>query len=191
MGYHFLLQGIFLTQGLNPSLLHWQEDSSPLSHLGSPQDIDKCYLFSSYKYVCWNKGLSQSLRSTKEEHLTQPMRLGRLIRDDDIRSECQSCKSQPTHTFFSRKPSLMSLYYVRDACSMLYPHRKSLPKCPENTPSPGNNKCKIYGIKTSWRDFPGGPVIKTPCFHCRDTGSIPGQGAKIPHDKLHNRKINK
>ena len=35
--YHFLLQGIFLTQGLNPHLLHWQVDSLSLSHLGSPQ----------------------------------------------------------------------------------------------------------------------------------------------------------
>ena len=38
MGCHFLLQGIFLTQGLNSSLLgllHWQEDSLPLSHLAS------------------------------------------------------------------------------------------------------------------------------------------------------------
>ena len=33
---HFLLQGIFLTQGLNPYLLHC-EDSSPLSQLGSPR----------------------------------------------------------------------------------------------------------------------------------------------------------
>ena len=36
VGYHFLLQGIFLTQGSNPRLLHWQADSLPLSHLGSP-----------------------------------------------------------------------------------------------------------------------------------------------------------
>ena len=28
--------GIFLTQGLNLRLLHWQEDSLPLSHQGSP-----------------------------------------------------------------------------------------------------------------------------------------------------------
>ena len=35
-GWHFLLQGLLLTQGLNPHLLHWQVDSSPLSHLGSP-----------------------------------------------------------------------------------------------------------------------------------------------------------
>ena len=30
MGCHFLLQGIVLTQGLNPCLLHWQADSLPL-----------------------------------------------------------------------------------------------------------------------------------------------------------------
>ena len=36
VGCHFLLQGIFLTQGLNPHLLHWQVDSLPLSHQGSP-----------------------------------------------------------------------------------------------------------------------------------------------------------
>ena len=34
---HALLQGIFLTQGLNPGLLHWQVDSLPLHHLGSPK----------------------------------------------------------------------------------------------------------------------------------------------------------
>ena len=33
---HFLLQGIFLTQGSNPCLLHWRADSLSLSHLGSP-----------------------------------------------------------------------------------------------------------------------------------------------------------
>ena len=36
VGCHFLLQGIFQTQGSNPHLLHWQEDSLPLSRLGSP-----------------------------------------------------------------------------------------------------------------------------------------------------------
>ena len=40
VGSHFLLKGVFLTQGANPcllSLLHWQGDSLPLSHLGSTQ----------------------------------------------------------------------------------------------------------------------------------------------------------
>ena len=38
VGYNFLLQGVFQTQGLNLCLLNWQEDSLPLSHLGSPLD---------------------------------------------------------------------------------------------------------------------------------------------------------
>ena len=39
VGCHFLIQGIFLTQGSNPyllCLLHWQVDSLPLCHLESP-----------------------------------------------------------------------------------------------------------------------------------------------------------
>ena len=36
VGCHSLLQEIFPSQGLNPHLLHWQVDSSPLSHQGSP-----------------------------------------------------------------------------------------------------------------------------------------------------------
>ena len=35
-GCHFLLQGLFLTQGSNPHLMHWQAGSLPLSHLENP-----------------------------------------------------------------------------------------------------------------------------------------------------------
>ena len=51
VGCHFLLQGIFPTQGLNPHLLHWQADSLPLSQqaslsllsLGHPNLCYFCY----------------------------------------------------------------------------------------------------------------------------------------------------
>ena len=46
MGWHFLLQGIFLTQGWNSillHLLHWQADSLPLHHLASPLHIKLLY----------------------------------------------------------------------------------------------------------------------------------------------------
>ena len=36
VGCQFLLQGILPTQGSNPHFLHWQADSLPLSHQGSP-----------------------------------------------------------------------------------------------------------------------------------------------------------
>ena len=41
VGCHAFLQGIFLTQGSNLQLLHWQADSLPLSHQGSLRDYYK------------------------------------------------------------------------------------------------------------------------------------------------------
>ena len=40
VGCHSLPQGIFLTQGLNPCLLHWWAGSSQLSHLVNPLEGD-------------------------------------------------------------------------------------------------------------------------------------------------------
>ena len=36
VGFQFLFQGIFMTQGSNLGLLHWQANSLVLSHQGSP-----------------------------------------------------------------------------------------------------------------------------------------------------------
>ena len=44
VGCHFLLQRIFLTQGLNPGLLHCRQMLYHLSHQGSPRS--KCLLIS-------------------------------------------------------------------------------------------------------------------------------------------------
>ena len=43
VGCHFLLQGIFWTQGLNLHLLHWQTYPSPLCHKGRPFTEGKTY----------------------------------------------------------------------------------------------------------------------------------------------------
>ena len=50
------------------------------------------------------------------------------------------------------------------------------------------NHFAIY--KNTESDFPGGPVVKTPHFHCRGAGSIPGRGAKVPHTVWRNQKTN-
>ena len=42
-GSHFLLHGIFPTEGSSQSLLHWQVDSSPLIYLGSQEDLIYSY----------------------------------------------------------------------------------------------------------------------------------------------------
>ena len=59
VGCHFLLQGIFLTQGLNLHLLHWQADSLPLSHQRSP--IIKVISIYNIKHFFKEKGLHQQL----------------------------------------------------------------------------------------------------------------------------------
>ena len=43
VGCHFLPQGIFLAEGLNPELLHWQVGSLPLCHLGGPRTLGGLY----------------------------------------------------------------------------------------------------------------------------------------------------
>ena len=41
VGCQFLLQEIFLIQGFNSHILHWQADSLLLNHLGSPERVEK------------------------------------------------------------------------------------------------------------------------------------------------------
>ena len=63
VGCHFLLQGIFPTQGSNPHLLcvlHWQADSLPLSHLGSPYTAPGGHLI---LHVCeWYQGVTRPMQ---------------------------------------------------------------------------------------------------------------------------------
>ena len=39
----------------------------------------------------------------------------------------------------------------------------------------------IWNKQNTFRDFPGGLVIKNPLCNTGDVGSIPGQGSRIPH----------
>ena len=46
----------------------------------------------------------------------------------------------------------------------------------------------IQKLITNW-EFPGCPVVRTWCFHCRGPGSIPGGGTKIPQATRRKKKI--
>ena len=46
-------------------------------------------------------------------------------------------------------------------------------------------------IRDQYLDFHGGPVVKTPCFHCGGYGPDPTQGTKIPHAMQHGQKLTK
>ena len=64
VGCHFLLPGIFPTQGLNPCLLHWQVNSLALRHLGSPGTLSpscKPHVLPSRSFRVQAAGLSDTL----------------------------------------------------------------------------------------------------------------------------------
>ena len=46
----------------------------------------------------------------------------------------------------------------------------------------------IVLIEMYFREFLGGPVVRTRHFHCQGPGSIPGQGTKIPQAMRHGQK---
>ena len=70
-----MVRGIFLDQGLNLCLLHWQVDSLPLSHQGSP--VHLFFFFSimeDLSYVGTNSvlsfaGLSLSIALMRQEDM--------------------------------------------------------------------------------------------------------------------------
>ena len=63
-GCHFLLQEIFLAQGSNPCLLHWQADSLPQRHLGSPKTTMTVSIFHP-PFSCYLKSKKKSFLSSK------------------------------------------------------------------------------------------------------------------------------
>ena len=66
MGFHFLLQGIFLTQGSNLGLPHWKQTLYHLSHQGIPiLKLQLFHLWNIYhmKYQELNKIIQSSLYS--------------------------------------------------------------------------------------------------------------------------------
>ena len=53
VGFHFFLQGVFLTQPWNLCLLHWRVDSLPLNHLRSSGQVELLLI---YKCRRWGFG---------------------------------------------------------------------------------------------------------------------------------------
>ena len=45
--------------------------------------------------------------------------------------------------------------------------------------------------KKDCREFPGSPVVRTPCFTYEGPGSIPGRGTKIPQAAWRGQKKKK
>ena len=100
-GSRFLLQGTFLPQGLNSRLLHWQADSLPLHHQGSPRllvgELNLILLRDrqGYSFTIQTRKTSEIL-STKGAHVKRckrqcwgcvPILKGHLISEKEVMEE--------------------------------------------------------------------------------------------------------
>ena len=80
VGCHFLLQGVLLTQGLNPRLLDWQADSQPQSH---QQSLMRTHQVWAWQQTAWQgkgdswewglRGFSFLLFKTRTEFLSESL----------------------------------------------------------------------------------------------------------------------
>ena len=103
VGCHFLLQGIFLTQGLNLNLLlllPWQAGSLPLSPLGSPKNRFCCY--------CSVAKSCPTLRYRGLQHVRPPCPspdvLLLILSKVEVAGASFQLLSLPTSVFYSSKP---------------------------------------------------------------------------------------
>ena len=62
----FFLQGIFLTQGSNSCLLHWQAGSLPLAPPGKPRSLLYNSMAQKGLVVCWCQPLSKTPKACKQ-----------------------------------------------------------------------------------------------------------------------------
>ena len=74
--------------------------------------------------------------------------------------------------------------WPRDATHVSCMDRLILYHCSTWEPRGWKGESKIQLLE----DFPGDPVVKTPCCQCRGEGSIPYQGIRIPHASGHGQK---
>ena len=115
VGCHFLLKGIFLTQGSNPRLLHQQAYSLPLSHQGSP-----IVMVLGFKYLLKNsRHLDIYLLSWVRDWLGHTVAISQLIeplgldpclwRPLETQSRC--CASLEKALIFHNSKPIISSYW--------------------------------------------------------------------------------
>ena len=72
-----------------------------------------------------------------------------------------------------------------DVCGKVFGRQQTLSRhlslhTGESGPSPSHHWL-LHDQESVFLSFPGGPVVKTPCFQSWGVGSLPGQGTRVPH----------
>ena len=131
-------------------------------------------------FKSWIKGTSLVVQWLRIRLPMQGTRVWALVWEDPT---CCSATREATamrspHTTTRNSPRLLQLENAHTQ---------------QRRPNAGKTKLKKKkaGLKKWFEDFSGGPVVRTPRFHCRGTGSIPGPGTKIPYAARRGQNNNK
>ena len=121
-------RGIFPTQGPNPCLLHWQVDSLPLSHQGSPKSVcTHSHRKTPTIRVCIN--------ISEPQHTLGPVCLCHRTDPTELRGVGEHPRTHQGHTLNNRPPLLTVMGQNSSDCRMSFCGQTS-PSTPESTPRP-------------------------------------------------------
>ena len=111
VGCHFLLQGIFMAQGLNPGLLHCRQTLYPLSHQGSP--ILAMLLYNSLNRL-QVKGRNWNNKHNSFQRRTQLGKLGQefLFHTDDKKRERMRASTSCDY----RESNFLTVFFPLKTC---------------------------------------------------------------------------
>ena len=145
LGLHVLLQGSFLTLGLNLCLLHWQANSLPLGHLGSPP---KFHQFSSVAQSCPTlcNPMNCSAPGLPVHH--------QLLESTQTHVHCAGDAIQPSHPLSSPSPPVLNLsqhqvFSNESALCLRWPKYWSF----SFNISPSNEHPRLISFKMDWLDI--------------------------------------
>ena len=142
-----------------------------------------------YANISWGWA---DLQNSKNVHIhcKRSWRLWRsMLRDRVIPQTCKGWEVQPGSFLLRMNSRIMTVRggalsgrweFESWPCHLAHCHRDSLSFIA---------LCYKVEIRTLPGDFPGGPVVKTPCFHCMGHRfDLPGRGTKILHAAGHGQK---
>ena len=112
---HVLLQGIFLIQGSNPRLLHWQVDSLSLNHLGSQNTWLKAATSESGQRVRSGECSCSTPNVSSNMKMDRPSGLLQASKHHCLRSDFPDCGTSmvwATHRFVSSLPECLLERYI-------------------------------------------------------------------------------
>ena len=146
VGSHSFLQGIFLTQGLNPHLLHCRQILYHLSYQGSPKSGGGEYLSANLEGLCLRGSFLQDCTtwvSTTSDQIRSDQSLSRVWL---LATPWIAARQASLSITNSRSSLRLHVHRVSDAIQP--PHPLSSPSPP--APNPSQHQSLLQWVNSAW-----------------------------------------